>query len=234
MIKLGETGIGKMYLGETEISKAYLGESLVYEAGGSPTPPTPVLPTGYTQLEYLENALSNDAYIVTGITTDNTIGFEIDAMLYDNFASSNYGVLFGGRFANLNRDFMVSSFSNSTYNGQLRLGASANCYNMGIAQNTRFQASLVGDSFVCGNISATVTKNISYSCYINIFAQGKFNDPTPVGAGHGRIYSLKLYKNNALVRDFVPCIDPNNVYGLYDVVGSTFYSSGNSSVFTGG
>ena len=30
-IKLGNTGIGKMFLGATEISKAYLGNSLVYQ-----------------------------------------------------------------------------------------------------------------------------------------------------------------------------------------------------------
>lgn len=192
-----------------------------------------ILPQGYTQLEYLENQLGHDAYVITNITTDNTIGFEVDGMFYDAFNTATYGALFGGRFSNFNRDFMVASFKDNNFDGQLRLGAFANCYNMGITQNTRFQASLIGDSFVCGEITATVTKNISYSCYINIFAQGGFNSTTPITNGHGRVYSLKLYKGGVLVRDFVPCINPSNEYGLFDILNQQFYGSANSTPFTG-
>ncbi len=51
-IYLGNTEIGQIYLGETEISKAYLGSDLIFESGGSPTPPTP-LPYN-AQVEYLQ------------------------------------------------------------------------------------------------------------------------------------------------------------------------------------
>lgn len=192
-----------------------------------------ILPQGYTQLEYLENQLGHDAYVITNITTDNTIGFEVDGMFYDAFKTTPYGALFGGRFANFNRDFMVASFKDSDFDGQLRLGANANTYNMGIYQNTRFQASLIDNTFVCGNITTQVSKNITYPCYINVFAQGGFNSTTPITNGHGRVYSLKLYKSGVLVRDFIPCINPSNEYGLFDILNQQFYGSANSTPFTG-
>lgn len=43
MSYIGTTKIGKMYLGDTEIAKAYLGTDLVFQNGGSPTPPGPVI-----------------------------------------------------------------------------------------------------------------------------------------------------------------------------------------------
>lgn len=39
MSYIGNTKIGKMFLGNTEIAKAYLGNDLVFQKGGSPTPP---------------------------------------------------------------------------------------------------------------------------------------------------------------------------------------------------
>ena len=45
MSYIGTTKIGKMYLGNTEIAKAYLGNDLVFQKGGSPTPP----PSTYIQ-----------------------------------------------------------------------------------------------------------------------------------------------------------------------------------------
>lgn len=43
MSYLGTTKIGKMFLGTVEIAKAYLGTNLVFQNGGSPTPPTPTI-----------------------------------------------------------------------------------------------------------------------------------------------------------------------------------------------
>lgn len=64
MSYIGTTKIGKMFLGTTEIAKAYLGTDLVFQNGGSPTPPPgPVIP--YTQVEYIQS--SANKYINTNI-----------------------------------------------------------------------------------------------------------------------------------------------------------------------
>ena len=49
-----------------------------------------------------------------------------------------------------------------------------------------------------------------------------------------KVFSFKLYDSNVLVRDFVPCRNPSNVIGLYDVVNSVFYPNLGSGTFTAG
>lgn len=49
----------------------------------------------------------------------------------------------------------------------------------------------------------------------------------------GKIYSCKIYDNDVLVRDFVPCITASGEVGLYDLVGKQFYGNAGTGTFTG-
>lgn len=40
-----------------------------------------------------------------------------------------------------------------------------------------------------------------------------------------RLKRVKLFDGDTLVRDLIPCTDPNNVAGMYDVVNGVFYAS---------
>ena len=45
-----------------------------------------------------------------------------------------------------------------------------------------------------------------------------------------KVYSVKMWDTNGnLVLDFVPCIDPSGAIGMYDVVGGVFYGNSNTS-----
>ena len=52
--------------------------------------------------------------------------------------------------------------------------------------------------------------------------------------GGMKLYGFKMYDNNALVRDFIPCKNSSGAVGLYDKVFGVFYSSPNSEAFTAG
>lgn len=47
-------------------------------------------------------------------------------------------------------------------------------------------------------------------------------------------FGFKILQNDILVRDFIPCINPNNVVGMYDIVNGVFYSSPNGTAFVAG
>ena len=49
-----------------------------------------------------------------------------------------------------------------------------------------------------------------------------------------RIYSLKFINNWGIVRNFVPCINPNNEVGLYDLETKTFFGNNGTGTFTAG
>ena len=49
-----------------------------------------------------------------------------------------------------------------------------------------------------------------------------------------RLSYLKIWDGATLVRDLVPCTNSSNVAGFYDLVGSTFYSSGSGTALIAG
>jgi hypothetical protein len=48
-----------------------------------------------------------------------------------------------------------------------------------------------------------------------------------------RIYELKFYNNGVLTKNFKPCIDPNGVYCLYDLVEAKYYYNQGTGEFRG-
>lgn len=61
------------------------------------------------------------------------------------------------------------------------------------------------------------------------------NSVTPFGAYNMKVYRLKLYENNILVREYVPCYRiSDNVIGLYDSVNKVFYPNNGTGAFNKG
>lgn len=193
----------------------------VNQAAGSP-----VLPSGYTALTYVENPLNNSAYINTGISTGATVGFEVDAMFYDEVTSDSSlcGCLFGGRTRANYNDFQITTYAvnPNTNRGTFRRGRSSQNYNAHLpAINTRFQASLVGNTYSIGGSDYTTSANITTERDIYLFALN--NNDSPTQYGHLRIYRFKLTSGGNLVLDYVPCKrDADNVVGFYDLVAEAF------------
>lgn len=190
--------------------------------GESPTPPPPSpLPEGYTQLTYAETPLGTSAYINTGISASNSIGFEIDAMTYDELSNSDYGCLFGGRVSSNSSDFQLTTYSSSSSNkGTLRRGNSQKNFNARLTKNTRFTASLNGNTYTINGSSYTTSANITSGKTIYLFALN--NNGTATQHGHIRVYSFKLYNGTTELIDYLPCKNPSNVVGFYDLVNEVF------------
>ena len=49
-----------------------------------------------------------------------------------------------------------------------------------------------------------------------------------------RIYSCKIYENDVLVRDYIPCKNSDNIAGMYDLIENKFYESDTSYKFIPG
>lgn len=61
------------------------------------------------------------------------------------------------------------------------------------------------------------------------------NSVTPFGAYNMKVYRLKLYENNALVREYVPCYRvSDNEIGLYELVNNVFYPNNGTGTFNKG
>ena len=230
MSYIGNTKIGKMYLGNTGIAKAYLGNTLVFQKGGSPTPPQPqpILPAGFTELAYV--ATNSNAYIDTGvagatdleITTKFYVGSYVQyASVYGNYIDSNY---------NYNRVILGSETSLLAAGGlnqsQSVSGFSLSAVHTLVVNSTT--AILDGNS--TSITAAAKTANTKNICL------GNRNTDNPVERNIGlRIYSFKINKDGTTVLNLVPAMrDSDDAVGFYDLVSESFVKSLTGTEFTAG
>ena len=84
---------------------------------------------------------------------------------------------------------------------------------------------------VDGTTVKTVSNTLSSGMTLAIFAINR-DDGVVNGFCKARLYSLKIWKNGALVRDYVPA-RKRGVFGLWDHQNGTFHASATSTPFTG-
>ena len=174
------------------------------------------LPAGYTKLEYLES--DGNSYIDTGFkpNQDTRVIFKG----YNNSANSKW--IFGA--CNLESP-MFGHFSASC------ASASNICYHtnrasiadMGIGD---INIDMNKNEYTYNGVSATLptgTFTCGSSIYLfglNIKASGAVST---TGTFIGRIYSVKIYDNGTLVRDFIPAMNASGEAGLYDLKNDVWY-----------
>ena len=103
-----------------------------------------------------------------------------------------------------------------------------------------------GSAVVTGTETTTRTitsVDVPANAPIYIFCENNYNSTTGASAPYRyqpmRLYSFKIYEDeggvDVLKRDFIPCIDTNGAYGLWDAVEGTFHGNQASGAdFAGG
>lgn len=208
-------------VGSTDVSAIYLGNDLVYA-------PSSGLPSGYTQVEYVEN--QNEAYINTLFkpnqdtrivaemqcvtSTDSVMHFgaggwdRVDGMwlTYETGISGTLHVAWLGQTT-------WSTYGNGDYN--------KHTYDWN--KNELYKDNV----FVGSSTYGTYQSLNNLAIFANL--QGEGNEQVGGLYMKGKLFSFKIYDNGTLVRDFIPCTrDSDSKAGVYDIVNNVFYSSANS------
>lgn len=187
------------------------------------------LPDGYTELDSIQS--SGTQYINTGVIgkTGVSASFTFDLL------SANEST-FLGSYGNSQRFYLLGLSGSSFYYAYGNLGTLSG---FTPAVGTRYT---VTSSFLSNSqtveINGTTVLNATSSSSINtgqslyLFAnnvQGNLADYSSI-----TLYSCQIYDNGILVRDFVPCKNPSNAVGLYDLVSGQFYGNSGTGSFTAG
>ena len=77
-----------------------------------------------------------------------------------------------------------------------------------------------------------ITFDLSGSAARNWYIGGYSTGATPVLHTED-VYGYQIYSDGNLIRDYVPCVNPEGEYGLYDMVTKTFYGNNGSGTITG-
>lgn len=180
------------------------------------------LPQGYQEVEYIES--SGTQYIDTGFVVNKSDNYvlEIDglfpsqAQAYQGcngymqfFVGSKYGISNESSISVGNRDTVRIAYANQT----------ATLTVNGSQAESKSWASYSGANVKLGVLRMGDTNN------------GWFSG----GAASGTIYGYKVWKDEILVSDCIPCVrNSDNVAGVYDVIREQFITNVGSGVFAVG
>lgn len=227
MIKLGTSDLSKAFVGSSEVSKMYLGSDLVYNKEPE------VLPYD-AEIEYLES--TGTQWINTSYIFADNFGFEID------FQNIGKGKTIIGANNNGTRTAVLFCGASSTDRFYLNIGthnANTTPFYMTLDTTKRHKVKILVNENKASIYVDDVQKfnNVSFSGnYISNLEQTVFctNYGTSVNElALSKVFSLKMWQDNSMVRDYIP-VRLGQVGYLYDKVsGNIFGNSGTGSFILG-
>lgn len=195
--------------------------------------PVVKLPDGYKQVEYIQS--SGTQYINTGVIGRLPVSVSLKMRTGSGMSSTDTVML--GMYQADAHATPIYLFNGTWY---VSVGSTGKASPGGyLADNTDYEVEstlTTSDYNVTVNgttvINGSATSSSGGTNVLYLFARNDFGTATRLASA--RLDYCKLYQNNVLVRDFVPCIDSSGKYGLYDKVNAQFYGNAGTGSFTGG
>lgn len=178
------------------------------------------LPSGYTQLEYIQS--SGTQYVDTGVKPDQTYTLEVK---YQTVQTSAGGISVSDQSWQSNGFGIWCNavvFGNQTSQDVTLYGADP-------TEVTLNQGGLVvnGEQVWTPTAATFMAAANMTICALN--RNGSIAEKLT-----GKIYYVRLLSNGQAVRDFVPCKNASGAVGLYDTVEGQFYANAGTGTFTAG
>lgn len=236
MIKYnGNNAINDWNLGDINITKAYHNGSVCYqkmESGSTPPTPPSRLPSGYTEVEYIEN--TSMAYIDSGVYLD-TSNFEVGCEVVNTYCLWGYchEMVASGTWLSIE----CASYGNTAFYGKYDSSYMVDMSSYMTSSGNTFVYTQSGVTVNGTTISKSLTMGSDSIANKSLlfFAAYDFNSNSAEFKTTCKFKSFYVKNNGTLVRDFVPALrDSDSKYGLYDLVTNTFYLSPNGNEFSGG
>ena len=191
-----------------------------------------VLPKEYSKLNFIQS--SGTQYINTGIKPTGKTKTVIDFEMLNQGTTQQ--AIFGARDSTSQSYALFAGLSATSlqadYNAVYAL-AHQNTDISGFYINSRNVINM-SNSLIINNelIKEVPVATFEMSRNMYLFANnniGQIQLPATM-----ILCSCKIYNDNTLVRDYVPCKNPSNEVGLYDLVTKEFYGNAGTGVFIGG
>ena len=200
------------------------------------------IPSGYKQVEYLQSSRTgklHGQYIDTNILSQGKLGIEIKAQVIKTY--ENICIWLGGENSWATGTSFVIQAGNGGY-GFVYFNSREPCtpnMNYKIINNQIYTLKIRNGNVELINNNSNTISNYSYIVkdFIsnsNIYLFGICRNKSLVRLDDVRIYRCKMYIDDLLVRDFIPCLDNNNRPCMYDTVSKkAYYNQGTGEFLYG-
>lgn len=185
------------------------------------------LPEGYTQVEYIES--TGTQYIDTGFVPNQDTRVIADFQ-FTTTPTAHWGV-FGARTTQ-SAGFFVFGYNSTAF--RTDYNATKTFFSTAIGATERLVVDKNKNVTTLNGETITETAG-TFSAGCNLYIS-TINTSGDLGTNTGslRLWSMQIYDNGTLIRDYVPCKNPEGVAGLYDLENDTFTASASGTAFVTG
>jgi len=196
-----------------------------------------ILPSGYTQLEYLE--ATGGQYIDTGITFNNNIGVKTKFnKRYYNGDDDQVVIGVASAGSQNNRDVFFINPARGFYLTFAELYADSWVEDTVYGVDYEVSVNYMNDRkrYLNGtSVLDIATTAVNNSNTMYLFAGHLVSSQIPYWYFGGRIYYAQITNGTSFVRNFIPVRrNSDNVLGMYDTVTGTFFTNSGTGTFTAG
>lgn len=175
------------------------------------------LPKGYKRLEYIQS--SGTQYVDSGIKGSQNTRVDAD---YEPTATA--GAIIGAD----------TKWGSNMFTIEVHFAAFATTnYHHATVPSGRHTVSLNKGVFsLDGTVLSTMTGTFTTPVNMTLFVLNRNGSLAEYGTL--KLYSMQIYDNGTLVRDFIPCQNASGAVGLWDAVNETFYGNAGTGTFAAG
>lgn len=174
-----------------------------------------LLPKGYKQIHAIES--TGTQFVDTGFKPNQ------DTRVVCEFDYTTAGYVFGSENAYRNNSF-------DFYTRLAVFNATSQTFTA-LSTSEKHIVDFNKNVVVVDGSTKTTFTYAAFSSGLPLFLFAVNNGGNGIEGVVGKIYSCQIYDNGTLVRDYVPCIDPDGNVGLYDLVNGTFYGNAGTGSF---
>lgn len=188
------------------------------------------LPEGYLRLEYARS--SGTQYIDTEFKANQNTRILMDAQSMDDGNDTLW--MFGCRESGGSKSkSMVKYGPPVTFHADYNGNSGDNRYSFTSLSALERLIIDYNKNKITINEESHTFQYASFQCSMNLFLFNMNDGGNPAVGCPMRLYSCKIYDNDILIRNFVPCKNESDVIGLYDLVNDKFYENkGTGSFFS--
>ena len=206
------------------------------------------VPKGFTELQYLEKTVQDNSYIDLGYKATPNTGFALDFTI-TAFTSASYQQILIGYCSkdNSEKTSFAIYFWYSDGSGSNKFSSCATLQDTDsglqawkvIEAGTKYRFSVLDNKYsINGETEIEYFTKTSNTTADNLYLFRANSPNSSLIAGNnsirGKVYSLKIYEGDEIVRDLVPVQRKDTaIYGLYDKVTGYFLPVSLNSSFTG-
>lgn len=184
------------------------------------------LPSGYTQLEYIQS--SGTQYIDTGYKPNGNTCYEVKYH-FSTDTNSNIAVI-GADAAWKSNDVSLWTRHAAFYDSSI---GSQTSWIKNSPVTMKFDKGVLYQNNVL--LWTATPSATTFQCDYNAYLFAINRSGTAIELINGlKLYYAKIWDDDTLVRDFVPCKNASGTIGLYDMVNGVFYQNAGSGTFTAG